>query len=157
MERSQILQHLRYTNEVAAKAKAIGRHPFGAILVGPDGTTVLLEQGNVDTVHHAETELARMASVQYDGAFLWDCTLVTNFEPCAMCAGTLYWANIGRIIYGVSEAKLLELTGAHEENPTLSLPCREVVAAGQKAIEVLGPFPEVEAETLELHRDMWAG
>jgi tRNA(Arg) A34 adenosine deaminase TadA len=155
MEHAAILQHLRTANEVADEAKAQGRHPFGAILVAPDGVTVLLKQGNLDTVRHAETELARTAAARYSVDYLWDCTLVTNFEPCAMCAGTIYWANVGRIIYGVSEAKLLELTGAHEENPTLSLPCRAVVQAGQKAIEVLGPFAEVEAETLALHRDMW--
>jgi hypothetical protein len=50
---------------------------------------------------------------------------------------------------------LLALTGSHEENPTLSLPCREVIARGQKAIEVTGPVPEVESEMLAPHRDFW--
>lgn len=146
---------LRASNKVAARVLAEGKHPFGSVLIAPDGATVLMEQGNVDTVRHAETELARAAAAKYDPEFLWGCSLVTNFEPCAMCTGTLYWANIGRLIYGVTEAKLLELTGAHEENPTLSLPCRTVVEAGQKQIEVYGPFPEVEEEILALHRDFW--
>ncbi len=50
-----------------------------------------------------------------------------------MCAGTMYWANIGRVVYGATEEKLLALTGNHAENPTLSLPCRELFARGQKA------------------------
>jgi tRNA(Arg) A34 adenosine deaminase TadA len=72
-----------------------------------------------------------------------------------MCAGTQYWANIGRLVYGMSERRLLELTGNHGENPTMDLPCRAVLAAGQKAIDVIGPVPEVEAEIAALHLDFW--
>jgi tRNA(Arg) A34 adenosine deaminase TadA len=83
------------------------------------------------------------------------CTLVTTVEPCAMCAGTQYWANIGRLVYGMTERRLLDLTGNHGENPTLDLPCRSVFAAGQKTIEVIGPVPEVEPEIAALHLDFW--
>ena len=65
-------------------------------------------------------------------------------------------ANIGRVVYGASEEALLALTGSHEENPTLSLPCREVLARGQKSIEVIGPVPSLEAEMLEPHQGFWA-
>lgn len=74
-----------------------------------------------------------------------------------MCAGTQYWAHIGRLVYGMTERRLLELTGSHEENPTMDLPCRSVFAAGQKAVEVIGPVPEVEEEIAALHRDFWQG
>ena len=156
MNRDQMIGALRAANAVAERVKFAGHHPFGAVLVAPDGETVLLEQGNVDTVRHAETELARKAAVQYTSEYLWDCTLVTNFEPCVMCTGAIYWANIGRIVYGVKESKLLELTGDHDENPTLNLPSEDVIKAGQKAIQVFGPFEEVEDEIVELHRDMWS-
>jgi tRNA(Arg) A34 adenosine deaminase TadA len=72
-----------------------------------------------------------------------------------MCAGTQYWAHIGRLVYGMSERDLLALTGAHPENPTLDLPCREVFARGQKPIEVIGPVREVEADIATLHRGFW--
>jgi tRNA(Arg) A34 adenosine deaminase TadA len=114
-----------------------------------------MRQGNIDTVHHAETELARRAAAAYPPDFLWTCTLVSTGEPCAMCTGTLYWANIGRLVYGFEEAKLLAITGNHPENPTLSLPSRIVLGSGQKKIEVLGPFPEIEDELLAPHRDFW--
>ena len=52
-------------------------------------------------------------------------TLYSSAEPCAMCAGAIYWAGIGRLVYGLSEHGLRELTGNHPENPTLNLPCRE--------------------------------
>jgi NitT/TauT family transport system permease protein len=88
--------------------------------------------------------------------YLWQCTLVTTVEPCAMCAGTQYWAHIGRLVYGMTESRLLQLTGNHHENPTMDLPCRDVFARGQKAMEVIGPVPEVEAEIAALHRDFWS-
>jgi tRNA(Arg) A34 adenosine deaminase TadA len=156
MTADQILGHLRRANEVAQRAAAMGRHPFGALLVAPDGETVLAEQGNIDTVNHAESTLARMAAHNWPGAYLARCTLVTTFEPCAMCTGTLYWANIGKVVYGASEEALLALTGSHPENPTLSLPCRELLARGQKAIEVIGPVNGLENEMLGPHRDFWS-
>ena len=125
------------------------------VLVAPDHQTVLLAQGNVDSVNHAEAVLAREAAARWTPDFLWYCTLVTTVEPCSMCAGTQYWAHIGRVVYGMSEARLLELTGNHAENPTLDLPCREVFARGQKAVQVMGPFAEVEPQIAALHRSFW--
>jgi tRNA(Arg) A34 adenosine deaminase TadA len=155
MNQEQAVRHLRRANEVARAAMDAGHHPFGALLVAPDGETVLLEQRNVDSVNHAEAVLARDAARLHAPALLWDCTLVTTVEPCAMCAGTQYWAHIGRLVYGMTEARLLELTGNHAENPTLDLPCREVFARGQKAMQVIGPVPEVEDEIAALHRHFW--
>lgn len=151
----QMLRHLRRANDVARAAMDAGHHPFGALLVAPDGETVLLEQRNVDSVNHAEAVLARDAARQFAPELLWGCTLVTTVEPCAMCAGTQYWAHIGKLVYGMSERRLLELTGNHAENPTLDLPCREVFARGQKAMQVWGPVVEVEEEIASLHRRFW--
>ena len=76
-------------------------------------------------------------------------------EPCAMCAGAIYWANIGRVVYGMTERRLLELTGSNEQNPTFDLPCRDVFAKGQKAIEVVGPVEAVEVEAAKVHEGYW--
>ncbi|KQU89926.1 cytidine deaminase [Mesorhizobium sp. Root102] len=154
MTRDQMLAHLRSAGAVAHEAAAHGHHPFGCVLVGPDDC-VLMRQGNLDTVRHAETELARRAAATYEPEFLWTCTLVSTGEPCAMCTGTLYWANIGRLVYGFEEAELLALTGDHAENPTMSLSSRTVLDSGQKKIEVFGPFPEIADELLAPHRDFW--
>lgn len=153
--RTQMLANLRRANEVAAKAMKAGRHPFGAILVGSDHEGILLEQGNVSTVEHAESVLARVASTRFTPEFLWQCTLYTNFEPCVMCSGTIYWSNIGRVVFGVTEERLLALTGAHPENPTLRISAKYVFDHGQKPIRLYGPMPEVEEEILALHRDFW--
>ncbi len=154
MTHDRILAHLRAAGAVALEAARHGHHPFGALLVGPDDR-VLMRQGNLDTVRHAESELCRRAAAAYAPDFLWGCALVSTFEPCAMCAGTLYWANVGRLVYGVEEARLLALTGNHDQNPTLSLSCRTVLAAGQKPIAVHGPFPELEEERVAPHLTFW--
>ena len=151
----QQITHLRAANAVAAAALAAGHHPFGAVLVAADNSTVLLRQGNVDAVNHAEAVLAREAARLFTPGQLWGCTLYTTVEPCAMCAGTQYWAHIGRVVYGMAESRLLAITGNHADNPTLDLPCREVFARGQKAIDVIGPVAAVEAEIAALHLDFW--
>jgi len=151
----QMHRHLRAANAVAQRSLDAGHHPFGAVLVAADHETVLLEQGNVDSVNHAEAVLARSAAQRYTPEQLWGCTLYTTVEPCCMCAGTQYWAHIGKLVYGMEERRLLALTGKHPENPTMDLPCREVFAHGQKAIAVWGPDVEVEEEIAALHRQFW--
>lgn len=155
MKSSTAIDLLRIANEVAQAALAGGHHPFGAILVAPDQHTVLMRQGNVDSVNHAESVLARDAARRFDSDMLWQCTLVTTVEPCAMCAGTQYWANIGTLVYGMSERDLLALTGNHAENPTLDLPCRDVFARGQKKMQIIGPVKEMQAEIAALHLSFW--
>ncbi len=155
MTPKQIEAALLRANVVARRAMAMGRHPFGALLLAPDGETVLAEQGNIDTVNHAESTLARTAAANYPGAYLAQCTLVTTFEPCAMCAGTIYWAGIGHVVYGAEETALLALTGDHPENPTLSLPCRDVFARGQRPVQVTGPVEAVAEEMVATHRGFW--
>ncbi|MTI15765.1 nucleoside deaminase [Rhodobacteraceae bacterium RKSG542] len=145
---------LRRAFAVAEAAKTGGDHPFGCILVGPDGK-VLMEQGNAysaegkDMTAHAERVLASRASKQWSPEFLEGCTMYTSAEPCAMCAGAVYWAGIGRVVYGQSEKSLKEQTGNHAQNPTLDLPCRTVFAAGQRDIKVIGPLLEQEAAALQ--------
>ena len=78
MHPEQIHAALHRANGVAKRAMAMGRHPFGALLLAPDGETVLAEQGNIDTVNHAESTLARTAAANYPGAYLAQCTLVTT-------------------------------------------------------------------------------
>jgi len=153
------LAHLRRAIEVSRASRTHGNTPFGAILVSADGE-VLAEQENIEITGrvctgHAEATLAARASQAYDKDFLAGCTLYTTAEPCAMCAGAIYWANIGRVAYAMTEARLLELTGSDAQNPTFALPCRTVFAAGQKDIAVLGPFPDVEDEAAAVHEGYW--
>lgn len=148
---------MRLAFDVAREAVAAGNHPFGAVLVDAAGR-VLLAQGNDrrsgDPTAHAERVLAARACLALPEEVRAAATLVSSAEPCAMCAGAIYWVGIRRVVYGLSETRLRALTGAHPENPTLDLPCRTVFAAGQVPTEVVGPLHEDEAEAL--HAGRWA-
>ncbi len=148
---------LRRSFDAGRRAIARGNHPFGAVLVDASGK-VLGEAENAfmpshDGTAHAERLLCTEASIAYDADTLRGCTLYSSAEPCAMCAGAIYWTGIGRVVFGLGEHRLKAITGAHPENPTLDLPCRTVFAAGQKAIEVVGPLLEDEAAAL--HENFW--
>jgi tRNA(Arg) A34 adenosine deaminase TadA len=149
--------YLRRAIAVAADARAHGNHPFGAILVGPDGAILLEAENTVitdkDCTGHAETNLMRLASTAYDRAFLRTCTLYTSTEPCAMCAGAIYWGNVGSVVFALSEKGLYRMTANDPENPSLDLPCREVFGRGQGPITVRGPL--IEDEGRSVHVGFW--
>jgi tRNA(Arg) A34 adenosine deaminase TadA len=148
---------LRRSFAVARRAISHGNHPFGAILVDQN-RNVLIETENGympahDGTAHAERLLATQACTTLPPVVLKGATLYSSAEPCAMCAGAIYWAGIGRLVYGLSEHRLRDLTGNHPENPTLDLPCREVFRCGQRPTEVVGPLLEDEAAVP--HAGVW--
>lgn len=151
---------LRRCIYISRKARAAGNTPFGCLLADADGN-ILWEQGNVEITDsictgHAEAKLMEAVSKRYSKEQLWRCTLYTTVEPCAMCSGSIYWGNVGKVVYGISEKTLANMTRQHEQNPTLDLPCREVFARGSKSITVVGPVPEVEEETISVHAGYWS-
>jgi tRNA(Arg) A34 adenosine deaminase TadA len=148
---------LRRAFAVAKRARTHGNHPFGAILIDEKGAVLFeVENGFMpdrDRTAHAERLLATHASKAHDAEFLVRCTLYTSAEPCAMCSGAIYWAGIGRVVFGLTERRLKTITGNHSENPTMDLPCRTMFAAGQRPVEVIGPLLEDEAAAL--HIGVW--
>lgn len=148
---------LRLSFAVACRSLTHGNHPFGCIVVDAGGK-VLIEAENGfmpdhDGTAHAERLAATQACRTLGREVLAAATLYSSAEPCAMCAGAIYWAGIGRLVYGLSEHRLRGITGNHPENPTLDLPCREVFASGQRTTEVVGPLLEDEAAAL--HDGVW--
>lgn len=148
---------LRRAIDESRKAREAGNHPFACILVGPEGE-VLMTQHNAfmpdhDMTGHAERVLMTRASTTYPISFLRECTIYTSAEPCAMCAGAIYWTGLKRVVYGLTEKDLKKITGDHPENPTLDLPCEVVFAAGQRQVEVIGPL--LEAEAAAVHEGAW--
>ena len=149
-------RYLRRAFRLAREARGSGNHPFGALLVAPDGLVLAEARNSVgsgDCTGHAETNLMRLASLRFAPEVLASATLYTSTEPCAMCAGAIYWGGVPRVVYGLSERGLLALTGADPDNPTIDLPCREVFAHGQRPVEVIGPLLEEEAKAL--HEGFW--
>lgn len=146
---------LRNVIALSATSRALGHHPFAATVVDADGT-LLAESINAssdDCTAHAEVNAVRAAWKARPAHGLKHATLYSSAEPCAMCSGAIYWSGISRVVYALSEEHLLTLTGNHPENPTLSLPCREVFARGQRVVEVAGPM--LEEEAAKAHERFW--
>lgn len=152
------LDMLRKAIAFSQEAKEEGRHPFAGLVADRNGTVIATRGNNSlppegDPTQHAELTVAADAATKLTADELATATLYTSAEPCVMCTGAIYWCGIGRIVYALSETRLLSLTGDDPENPTMSLPCREVIAQGQRDIEVVGPL--LEDEAAEPHADFW--
>jgi tRNA(Arg) A34 adenosine deaminase TadA len=155
---NQDLAYLRQAIALAAEARAKGRHPFGSLIVNEAGETVAIGLNNAvrpngDPTQHAEMLACAAAGKFMTEAELAKCTLYTSTEPCAMCAGAIYWSGVGRVVFALAETGLMRYTGSHEENPTLNLPCREVFARGQRPMVVAGPL--IEDEAGKVHEGFW--
>ena len=148
---------LRRSFDVARSSMGNGNHPFGAVLVDRNRKVLIEAENGYMPAHngtaHAERLLATEACRTVSADVLAEATIYSSAEPCAMCAGAIYWAGIGRLVYGLSEERLRGITGNHPENPTLDLPCRAVFASGQRPTEVVGPLLEDEAAAL--HAGVW--
>lgn len=140
---------------LAWQARDRGDHPFGALLVTREGG--VLEARNTvvtgeDPTGHAETNLVRLAS-RLDRATMLASTLYTSSEPCAMCAGAIYWSGIGRMVFALSEEALAGMVAQEQGVPPLRLPSREVLARGARPIVVDGPVQLVSAA--QVHEGFW--
>jgi tRNA(Arg) A34 adenosine deaminase TadA len=150
--------YLRRSIELAAEARAAGRHPFGSLIVNADGVVIVEARNNAvrpagEPTQHAEMLACSEAGKLVSEQELAGSTLYTSTEPCAMCAGAIYWTGIRRVVFALSEKGLFGFTGSDKENPTLDLPCREVFARGQRTVIVEGPFLEEEAG--KVHEGFW--
>ncbi|MEV7288275.1 tRNA adenosine(34) deaminase TadA [Streptomyces sp. NPDC093252] len=101
---------MRLALDQAAAAVAAGDVPVGAVLLGPDGTSVLAAGHNEreatgDPTAHAEVLAIRRAAAALGQWRLTNCTLVVTLEPCTMCAGALVLARVDRVVYGARDAK----------------------------------------------------
>lgn len=153
------LVFLREAIRLAGKAREHGNHPFGALLVMNETGNVLDWAENTvntesDCTGHAETNLVRKASKSFPPNVLSGCTLYTSTEPCCMCAGAIHWGEIGRVVYGLSEATLYDrIGGNHASNETLKMPCRTVFSCSDRPVQVVGPL--LEEEAWKVHEGFW--
>ena len=82
--------------------------PIGAIIVC--NQTIIARAHNLtetlnDVTAHAEMQAITAASEYLGGKYLDQCSLYVTLEPCPMCAGALYWAQLAGLIYGASDKK----------------------------------------------------
>jgi tRNA(Arg) A34 adenosine deaminase TadA len=155
------IEILKVSAEHGRNARKKGNHPFGAVLTDATGHILMKAENTVNTDHndcgHAETNLMLTAVKVYERDFLATCSLYTTVEPCAMCAGAIYWGNVRRVVFGISEGTLLKMTGNNPENQTFDLPCREVFDRGQKEITIVGPVGDENLieEIINDHKGFW--
>lgn len=86
----------------------VGEVPVGAVVVAEKRIIArahnMTEQLN-DVTAHAEMLAITAAANALGGKYLNECTLFVTLEPCVMCAGAGYWAQLGRVVYGASDEK----------------------------------------------------
>lgn len=148
---------IRASLDMARDSALRGDHPFGALLVDRDHN-ILLKAGNTvvterDCTGHAETNLMRLASRKYSYEFLATCSVYTSTEPCPMCSGAIFWGNVRRVVYGLSQERLYQIVGDETSGDALYLPCQEVFASSGDVYEVIGPL--VEEEAALVHESYW--
>ena len=98
-----------YMNKAIAEAKIAFEKdevPVGAVIVSNDKVIArshnLTEMLN-DVTAHAEMQAITSAANYLGGKYLKDCTLYVTLEPCQMCAGAMYWAQLSRLVFGASD------------------------------------------------------
>lgn len=145
---------LRYTFGLAERAVALGDGAFAAALVDSREELVLdAMQTRVrtsDATGHAEMNLCRAATPRFERDFLGTCTIYSSTEPCPMCAGAIAWTGIGRLVYGVSQARWYEVfAGPAPPRFREPMSCRAILAGVQPPVNVIGPL--IEEEGLRAH------
>jgi len=88
----------------ARDAAARGETPVGAVILDPATGAVIARAGN-GPIAHAEIAAIRLAGAALGNYRLTDLTLVVTLEPCAMCAGAISHARIGRLVFGADDPK----------------------------------------------------
>lgn len=150
--------YIRHSIRLAAESRSNGDHPFGALLVNQSGV-ILDEAHNTvitdsDVTAHAEMNLVRLTSGRYPEAVMAKATLYTSTEPCAMCAGAIYWSGIGRVVYGLPGAALYVMAGADPDSLTKALAAETVLNSGEREVGVTGLVLADEAAVV--HEGFWS-
>ncbi len=144
-------EFLRRAIEIALDARRHGNQPFGAHLE-LDGKVALTAENTVNSdrnpTRHAETNLVQKAIEALTEEQRAQATLYTSCEPCAMCAGAIYWAGIRKIVYALSSEQLARSAGE-----TGLAACKEVFKRIGEEIEVAGPF--LFEEAMKPHEGYW--
>ena len=97
---------MRKALQEAEAAYEKGEIPIGAVVVVSD--RVIARAHNLtellnDVTAHAEMQAITAAANFLGGKYLKECTLYVTIEPCQMCAGALFWSQIGKIVYGARD------------------------------------------------------
>jgi tRNA(adenine34) deaminase len=139
-------------------ARRRGNRPFGAVIVSAEGEVLAEAWCNTaetgDVTGHAETNAVRMlAGRGLSRDVLAAATIYSSGEPCVMCAGAIFWSNIGRVVFGIDAERLRVFRGERPEQRDAELSCRDVFAASAHRIECIGPA--LLDEAIAAHVGAW--
>lgn len=102
-------RYMRMALEEARQAAETGEVPVGAIVVAPDGSVAgrgrNMTERLRDVTAHAEMQAITAAALTLGGKYLANCTLYVTVEPCTMCAGAIGWAQVPRVVWGLSDPR----------------------------------------------------
>lgn len=136
---------MRAAIAASAEALAAGNMPFGATLVDAAGVQRWVAQNNQvttgDCTGHAEMVLVRDAAKALGAPALRGATVYASGEPCAMCAGAMFWAGIRRVVYAAPQDDLGRLLGGD----LLPIRSAQTYAGASPAVQVDGPLLADEA------------
>ena len=111
----------------ARKAFTLDEVPVGAVIVC-EGKIIArahnLSERLTDATAHAEMQAFTSAASYLGGKYLNECTLYVTVEPCPMCAGASFWAQLGKIVYGAKDEK----RGYGMLNPKIAHPKTKIVS-----------------------------
>ena len=141
---------MREAFAIARRARARGNRPFGALLVAANGAVLSTAENSQiadgQMLAHAEMNLLHRAVRELSTDVLEASTIYTSAEPCAMCAGAIFWSGVSRVVYGLGGDRLHELSGFSPQ--MLVSNARDVLSKAGRTVEVVGPVLETEAEAL---------
>ena len=150
-------KHLRRSFTLADAGIDAGSRPFGALIVAADGRVVAegysTQQAERDWTAHAELNVLRAAGKLLSWDDLAKCTIYASGDPCPMCAGAIYWCNVGRLVFGLDEARMREFRCDNPQGAGLVMSSREVLSRSSRRIEVVGPA--LVKEAIRPHLRFW--
>ena len=132
---------------IAASREALdaGDGPYGATLVSAAGEVLQVARNTKvtsgDFTAHAEMVAVREVAARLGADAVKGSTVFASGEPCAMCAGAMFWAGVKRVVYGATNPQIAALLGGQ----LLPIRCADVLAGASPAMQVDGPVLDDEA------------
>ena len=139
---------MRLAIQASREALAAGDRPFGAVLADRSGKVLHVARNTQfsarDGLAHAEVQLVREVEATLGADSLRGATVFASGEPCAMCAGALFWSGVARVVFAARTATITRLIGG----PSLPIQTAQVYVGAHPAPWVEGPLLEEEASVV---------
>ena len=133
---------IRKVYDLSKESAINGNDPFAAILVYNNKIchrSLDVSVKSSDPTLHAELNVISEYCSENKIFSLKNYTLYCNVEPCVMCSGAIHWSRITKVVFGISQEKLQNITGGN-----LKPKCNDLINIGYKKIEIIGPLLEEE-------------